>query len=391
MVLFVYPLLILMVWRGSRMYMGGVWNEDAFSLEQMKAVQGFTAVCIMLHHIGQQTCAPWLDPEIISPGLEVFVPIGFYMVGIFLFCSGYGLYVSYKNKKDYLNGFIVRRILPVVFSGYVVTLIFLVVRILLGEDMGGGRLFWYLSCAKLCNPNGWFVLIIPIFYLAFYLAFRFCKKERNAVLAVLAFTVFYQLLGTSIDHNDWWMRGEWWYNSIHFFVIGIIFARHKDRITEHLKKHFVLYLILSFVLIFVLYGVSELCRNVISYYGENWGDPHTILRRRITLFSEMCASFAFVFFVFHLGLKVKIGNRFLKFMGSLTLEFYLIHGLYVGLFGRSFDGLKSLYHIDNVFVYVIVVFALGVPSAFVLSRLRMLVFGKRSFAREHPEHKRLQK
>ena len=57
MVLFVYPLLILMIWRGSRMYMGGVWNDDAFSLEQMKAVQGFTAVCIMLHHIGQQTCA----------------------------------------------------------------------------------------------------------------------------------------------------------------------------------------------------------------------------------------------------------------------------------------------------------------------------------------------
>jgi membrane-bound acyltransferase YfiQ involved in biofilm formation len=359
------------------MYMGGVWNEDAFSLEQMKAVQGFTAVCIMLHHIGQQTCASWLDPKIVKPGLEVFVPIGFYMVGIFLFCSGYGLYVSYKTKADYLKGFIVRRILPVVFSGYVVNIIFLIVRILLGEDMSGGKLIWYLTCAKLCNPNGWFVLIIPIFYFVFYLAFRFCKKERNAVLAVLAFTVFYQLLGTAINHNDWWMRGEWWYNSIHFFIIGIIFARHKDRITEHLKKHFVLYLILSYVLIFVLYLFSDVARSYISYYGENWGAVHTIARRRLTLFTEICASFVFVFFVFHLGLKIKIGNKFLKFMGSMTLEFYLIHGLYVGLFGRSFDGLKSLYHIDNVFLYVLVVFALGVPSAFVLSRLRMLVFGRK--------------
>ena len=215
--------------------------------------------------------------------------------------------------------------------------------------------------------------------------YYFCARLVLTVLAVIAFTVFYQLLGTSIDHNDWWMRGEWWYNSIHFFVIGIVFARHKDRIIGHLKKHFVLYLILSYVLIFVLYGVSELCRGAISYYGENWGDPHTILRRRITLLSEICASSAFVFFVFHLGLKVKIGNRFLKFMGSMTLEFYLIHGLYVGLFGRSFDGLKSLYHIDNVFLYVLAVFALGVPSAFVLSRLRMLVFGKRPPARKETE------
>ena len=64
-------------------------------------------------------------------------------------------------------------------------------------------------------------------------------------------------------------------------------------------------------------------------------------------------------------------------MGSMTLEFYLIHGMFVGLFGRSFDGLKSLYHIDNVFLYVLVVFALGVPSAFILSRLRMFVFGRK--------------
>lgn len=375
MIYLVYPILLFLLLWGCRIYKKGEWNEGAFSLEQMKAVQGFTAVCIMLHHIGQQTCASWLDPKIITPGLEVFVPIGFYMVGIFMFCSGYGLFKSYKTKKDYLRGgFIVRRILPIVFSGYVVTVIFLIVRILLGEKMSPQKLVWYLGCLKLCNPNGWFVLIMPIFYLVFYLAFRFCKNEKHAVLSVLIFTVIYQLIGTAIDHNDWWMRGEWWYNSVHFFVTGIIFARHEEKIVTHLKKHFGLYLILSFVLIFVLYMLSDITRGVVSYYGENWGDPHTVLRRRVTLFSEICASFAFVFFVFLSGLKLKIGNRFLKFMGTITLEFYLIHGLYVGLFGRSFEGLKSLYHIENVFFYVLVVFALGVPSAIAVCRLRTLVF-----------------
>ena len=378
MIYLVYPILIALLLFGSRLYKKGEWNEDAFSLGQMKALQGFFAICIMLHHIGQKTCASWLDPSIISPGLELFVPFGFYMVGIFLFCSGYGLYVSYKSKPGYLGkSFIIYRILPIVFTGYVITLIFFVVRLLLGEKMNGWQMFWYLSCAKLCNSNGWFVLIIPIFYFFFFISFNVCKKEKNAVAMVLALTVIYQLIGTSTDHNDWWMRGEWWYNSIHFFVIGIIFARHEKAVTEHIKRHFLLYLVLSFVLIFVLYGTAETARGMFSYYGENWGAPDKILRRRVTLFAEILASSAFVFFVFLLGLKLKIGNRFLSFMGSITLEFYLIHGLYVGLFGRSFEGLKSIYFVKNVFFEVLIVFALAVPSAYLISLLRKKLFKKR--------------
>ena len=104
MIYLVYPLLITALLWGSRLSKKGEWNEGAFSLEQMKAVQGFTAICIMLHHIGQHTCASWLDPALITPGLEIFVPFGFYMVGIFMFCSGYGLFVSYKTKPGYLGG-----------------------------------------------------------------------------------------------------------------------------------------------------------------------------------------------------------------------------------------------------------------------------------------------
>ncbi len=378
MIYLVYPLLITALLWGSRLSKKGEWNEGAFSLEQMKAIQGFTAICIMLHHIGQHTCASWLDPALITPGLEIFVPFGFYMVGIFMFCSGYGLFVSYKTKPGYLGGsFILHRILPIVFTGYVSTLIFFAARLLLGEDMSPRKVLWYLGLLKLCNPNSWFVLIIPFFYLAFFLAFRFCKKEKTAVIAVLAFTVFYQLLGTSINHNDWWMRGEWWYNSAHFFVIGIIFARNEEKITAHLKKHYLFYIILTFILIFVLYGLAEFTRGFASYYGENWGDPHTVLRRRVTLISEILASSAFVFFVFIAGLKLKIGNRFLAFMGSITLEFYLIHGLFLGLFGRNLDGVPSLYHIENVFLLVLAVFIPGLFSAYGLARLRTFVFKKR--------------
>ena len=88
----------------------------------------------------------------------------------------------------------------------------------------------------------------------------------------------------------------------------------------------------------------------------------------------MLASCAFVFFVFMVGMKIKIGNKFLAFMGGLTLEFYLIHGLFVELFGFNFmDSVKSLYYIKNVALYTIAVFALGLVSAIVLKLLHGLI------------------
>ena len=107
-----------------------------------------------------------------------------------------------------------------------------------------------------------------------------------------------------------------------------------------------------------------------------WGAPDTILRRRISLLSQIVLTSEFVFCVLLLNMKLKIGNKFLKFMGSITLEFYLIHGLYVELFGWQFDGgVKSPHHIKYVIVYVLVVFALGVPSAILLKKLHGVILG----------------
>ena len=147
-------------------------------------------------------------------------------------------------------------------------------------------------------------------------------------MAVTCIAVFvYTFIGTTINHNDWFMCGEWWYNSVHFFSLGLLFARFEEKIVNHVKKHYKLYLPLTFVLIFVLYGVSTICTGVFSYYGQYGFRPHSqvVWYRWICLFSQMLASCAFVFFMFILTMKIKIGNKVLKFMGGVTLEFYLIN------------------------------------------------------------------
>ncbi|MBP5282256.1 MAG: acyltransferase [Lachnospiraceae bacterium] len=376
MIYLIYPLMAVILFWGAKPYGKGAWNEEAFSLRQMKALQGFFALCIMLHHISQKTSASWLEPYLIIPGLGLFVPIGYFFVGVFLFCSGYGLYKSLNEKPDYLKNFGRRRVLPLVIAFYVTAWICLLARFLMKEHMTGWKVFCYVSGLQLSDSNSWFVIALPFFYLAFYLAFRFCKKESRAMVFLLLFTFAYQLLGTIVDHNDYWMRGEWWYNSIHLFWIGIFFCKHEEGIKAHLKKYYWLYLILFFVGMFFFYGVSEFAQAVFGYYGEIWGAPDKVQRRWICLITQIPASCCFVFFMFMLSMKVRLGNRFLAFMGGLTLEFYLIHGLFLNLFSYDFEGVApSITRITNVPLLIAIVFVLALPSALLIQKFDHLLLG----------------
>ena len=201
------------------------------------------------------------EPEIYCSWIGCICSDWLFLCGNFLLCSGYGLYKSYTEKPDYLNGFFKRRILPLILAFYSTCLIFLIVRVLMGEKMDLLQVFFYISGLQLSNPNTWFVIVLPIFYFAFYLSFKYIKNEKAALFATCMAVFVYTLIGTMIDHNDWWMRGEWWYNSVHFFSIGLLFARYEDAIINHAKKHYPLYVILCLSLFFCFMPFQSIHRQ----------------------------------------------------------------------------------------------------------------------------------
>ena len=72
-----------------------------------------------------------------------------------------------------------------------------------------------------------------------------------------------------------------------------------------------------------------------------------------------------------LGLKIKVGNPVLKFLGKMTLELYLVHGLFIYIFNFyviDYSG-KAIMYIESVPLYVLAVFACSVPVAFLISLL----------------------
>lgn len=367
-----YPAMLLVLLWGSKWYGRRQWNEEAFSLGQTKAWQGFFALLIMLHHVGQKTCASWLPqnwPR--QPGLEPFVPFGYYYVGFFLVCSGYGLYKSWKNKPDYLRGFLKRSVLPLLLVYLIVDRVYLIVRLTQGVSMTNEQTIWYLIGAQQANPNAWYVLALPVFYVIFWLCFRLIRRETPALLLTTLGVLAWVLVGCATDHNDWWMRGEWWYNSAMFFPLGLWLARAEGKLIPHVKRLWWVYLLLAAVAVPGMHWVAEYARSAFGYYCE-WVPELSgrILRRGVTALAEFGAALPFVAAVILLGMKVRIGNAALRLMSCVTLEFYLMHGLFVELFAfRCLDKLRPAYYVSNVFFYGLAVFVCGLVSALILRQI----------------------
>lgn len=339
-----YPLLLFLLVKGAKVYKAGEWNEEFLCHGQMKALQGFCAVAIMFHHMAQKTCASWLKKEYIVHGLDFFVPIGYLLVAIFFFCSGYGLYKSYQEKEDYLYEFGWKRVLPIVIPFFLSGIIYLNVRTKMGEDLLGNWLNVgiHFGEPQMFNMYGWFIYALFVVYFGFWIGFR---KERKRGRAIV---VFLLVIAAYIAFCHWWMYGGWWYNTVWLAAAGVLTATYEQGIVTWMKKRYVVCLPVFSGMFSILFFVA--LNNETEAYA---------------VWLQMAAAGFFVLSVMMIGLKVRIGNKILAFLGGLTLEIYLIHGLFVQLFGYCFasEGIKPLYYIKNVALYVLVVMVLTIPSA----------------------------
>ena len=144
------------------------WQSDPLGLTQSKAILGFFAVLIVLHHLVQT-----IGPE--NAGIFIFLEnFGICLVSVFFFFSGYGLIRSLKQKPDYLQSFLKKRLPGVVIPFYVCIFIFYIVGLLTGKHRLSDRLY-PLKYPHVVYRGNHFVL--PCFLSDLPL----CKKTENGI------------------------------------------------------------------------------------------------------------------------------------------------------------------------------------------------------------------
>ncbi|MBP5492264.1 MAG: acyltransferase family protein [Clostridiales bacterium] len=310
-----------------------------------KRIMGLFAVLIMLHHLGQEVSAPWIDASVRQHGLEIFVPIGFLVVAFFFFGSGYGLVKSMRSKEDYFDGFFIRRLNRIFFVFIVTDLLFLVGRI--DRDI----------VAWPANTYSWFVFTIIILYVGFFLTYR--KEKKYSFALMCGWVLLYCIICYNLA------LGNWWINSCPAFLLGILMADKKEKTGRNR-------IIISASVFLVTFLTSEFSSTIYRSIGlTNYG---VLNSAKILL--EMISSAAFALLIYYIALNTKETpkeeeNKVQKVMsifGGMTFEFYLVHGLFVQVFGPHFIGKAPYFYIRNVILYVLVVFALSTAAAYGLKK-----------------------
>lgn len=299
MIWYIFCFILLII--GIRLYKVNTYN-DCLSLQQTLPIRGFLSLLIVFHHLAQRF-------PILFYKYPIFQNIGFLIVGIFFFYSGYGLVYSFITKKDYMKTFVVKRIFSL-YLPFVLVNIFTVL-----FQIGTGRTYRFLDICRnitgisLTNGIYWYIWILLIFYIVFYLLFSSLKPKRAMAFFSIFLLLFVFFLATYHVEGFWFL-------SIPGFLLGIWVGYFKNQILSFLEKHYIFALpnitIIVFVWMLYVLGIK------IPYISDAfWYFVYLSFPIFISLF------------VVILLLKVKIQNPFLNTLGKYSLQIYLLHPLII--------------------------------------------------------------
>lgn len=327
------------------------WQEEPFSLDKSKCIQGFCAIAIILHHMSQTISFSGGDPK----SLGIMLNAGVLFVGIFFFFSGYGLTKSLLTKKDYLKGFLKKRLPAVIIPFFTCVLFFVLTGVMMGRKFSLVELLEIFTGVFLINSHMWYIVEIVILYIAFFLIFRYIKDELKAFITMTLFAVGLVVLGVFAGHGGFWFQGEWWFNTTLLFIVGLYFAKFEEEILEFARKRYIVLLLVCAALFTGFWFLNSYALDNISYYVGP-------MQSFECLGAQLPMVVLFVALVLLLMMKIKFTNPVLKFLGSISLEIYLIHNFFI----ENLRSSQFLYVKSNS-LYILLVFLCAIAVAVIVS------------------------
>lgn len=348
-----YFLLLFILFCGSQRSPKGQFWPDAFSYQSDLPLRGFFMLLIVFHHLSQLLAHPG--------SLTLLRSSGFLCVSFFFFLSGYGLMKNHLQNPDYFHSYFKRRYTRLLIPFFLCNLIYLGVNLLFGTSYTPVRFFKCLIGLELVNTHAWFILTLALFYLVFFLIFRYVKDRSLQYVLLLLFQLSYAAY--CMQKGTGWelFEGPWWFNSSILFLIGVLLAGFETTVVAFFKKNYGLFLALSAFSFLLFFCVSIYAADEFPYRKQDTSllSP-LILSSWFNLCWQSLTVCAFCLTVSLFTLKIRCSNPCLKLLGKISMELYLIHGLFIQLFKGQ------LCTIQNDYLFIFAVLACSVTAACLL-------------------------
>ena len=317
-------------------------NVDYLSNKSTKSLKGLLALFIIFHHVSQKITT--------GANFSNFEYMGRYIVALFFFLSGYGLYFQYSNDATYMENFLRKRLTRIFIPFFVFIVIYVIYRASLGEVVNVDFFLSFWRDHSNIIYNGWFINSIIVLYVIFYVSFK-KKDSKIAIFKLVFFTLVYIFWKAYQNH------GDWEYVSIMAFFLGVFWMKDRSLIDKFIEKNYFVLLVSFSILMYVFRHYEVIMKNIgitnkYVYYG---------------IVGNLCTMIFVVYFLL-LTNKLNFSNKYLDLLGDISFEIYMIHGLVMHYLGKFFVSSPV-----NDVIYTIVVLLVSIIFAYCIKKIIIIL------------------
>lgn len=291
-------------------------NKDIFlSKSQTDWLKGLSIIMIVLSHY-----YPILGISEIG-SFWMLGCIAFLGVALFLFLSGYGAMYSKLHKPNYLKGYLKKRFFRLYIPFIIVFLLDIVILFVTNQSITFYD-FAKIPIMSLPGTPNWYLKVQMCLYILFFILSKIIHNNKKMIITLFFLCTTYMIVGLLFGIE------YYWYESSYMFPLGMCFAVYKDKIFNILAKKYI-----------VTFVVSGLCLvfSFIPYYLYGGVIP------------EIFFIAGMVQFVITICVKTQGTFKFTSWLGTISLELYLVHSAVLHSFIGYFDHKES---IISFFVFI---------------------------------------
>ena len=326
-------------------------RENYLSLENSICLKGILAICIVICHLWGPLVLgnPSLSNGMIGNTVgRICAVLGYLSVALFFFLSGYGLCVQYQKKGDiYLRDFLLKRVLPLYLINVLLIIFYSLSNLLLKGEFSWQIVLQSFLFGETVISKGWYLQAILVWYLFFFIVFKFIKSSKAQIIAMIGAFLVYLTACLIVK------LPSTWYEGVFCLPLGIIWAKYFKQVNEILSK--IKWFVLSILIVGLLFAVSFVFGNF-SFL------PNPI---RIAVKSVSACMFTILVVLF---LRIiPINNIITRFLGKISLEIYVFHGFFLTLYRC-----KWIY-INSGILYIALIFISSIGLAFAVHPLFSII------------------
>ncbi len=299
MSIYILALVLLCLWGIS--FRGKNGFEDYMSPHKTGSVKGVFVIIVLLSHVRQYVTLD--NAPLHGPFKDVMSFLGQLMVVMFLFYSGYGIFLGLQKKKGYAKSIIIQRAPKVLIHYDMAIVLYFILGLILDKGYTAKRLLLSFIGLETLGNSMWFIFVTLILYIVTFVSFAFTGKKLVLSLFIsTALSVVAVLLLRYFKGSDYW-----WYDTVMCYPLGMWYAYFKPRIDKLILNDFNKWFAVtsaSGVLFISLYELGELMHK---------SKPVFIIA---ALFFAITLNFA--------SMRVSIDNPVLRWFGKRVFGVYIL-------------------------------------------------------------------